>query len=360
MASIFKGRTAGKLLTVIGTLAALLFVAAGCNKAPETAKQEVEKKVEKAAPKEVTVYSARIEELIKPVFDAFTEETGIKVRFTTAKEEELFERMKTEGANTPADMLITVDAGNLWLAAEADLLQPISSEVLEKNIPGELRDPDNQWFGLSMRARPIMYSKERVKPEQLSTYEALADPSWNGRLGLRSSGKVYTQSLIASMISSLGASKAEEVVKGWMSNTPVIFDSDTKMIEAIEAGQIDVAVANTYYLGRIIDKGKPDFPVAVFWPNQAERGAHVNVSGAGISKYAPNREAAVELLEWLSGPKAQKIFADVNHEYPVNPEVEPHAIIAGWGEFKRDTLNVAELGRSQAEAVKMADRAGYR
>lgn len=311
-----------------------------------------------AAPKVVTVYSSRIEALIKPAFDAFTQETGIQVRFTTASEAELLERLKAEGPNTPADLLITVDAGNLWLAAQEGLLQPVTSPVLEQNVPPHLRDPQNRWFALTVRARPIMYSTERVDPQELSTYEALADPRWKGRLCLRTSAKVYTQSLIASLVAHLGEQKAEQVVRGWMANEPRIFNSDTKMLEAIAAGECDVTVANTYYLGRLLKKD-PDFPVAVFWPNQEDRGTHINISGAGVTAYAPNRENAIKLLEWLTTPRAQRLFADANLEYPVNPEVEPHPILARWGEFKADTLNVAELGRLQAVAVKIADRAGY-
>ncbi len=336
----------------------VMFVLAACGQASNTAETDADKK-DAEAKKEVVVYSSRTEELIKPAFDAFTKETGIKVSFTTAKEAELQERLKAEGANSPADMLITVDAGNLWLAADAGLLQSVSSKVLEENIPDNLRAPDNKWFSLTMRARPIMYSKDRVKPAELSTYEDLGDEKWKGRLGLRTSEKVYTKSLMSSMIASLGEKKAEEVVNDWMANDPVIFDSDTDMIKAIEAGQIDVAIANSYYLGRLL-KEDPDFPVDIFWPNQDDRGAHVNVSGAGITKHAPNKEGATKLLEFLSGPVAQKSFGDLNLEYPVNEEVELHEILEGWGEFKRDDLNVSELGKNQTAAVKMADRAGYR
>ena len=307
----------------------------------------------------VTVYSARIEALIKPAFEAFSQETGIEVRFTTAKAAELLERLKAEGSNTPADLLITVDSSNLWLAAEEGLLQAVDSESLRRNVPAHLRDPQNRWFALTVRARPIMYNTERVRPEELSTYEALADPRWKGRLCLRTSAKVYTQSLIASLVANLGEEKAEEIVGGWMANDPKIFTSDTKMLEAVAAGECDVTVAHTYYLGRLLKKD-PNFPVAVFWPNQQDRGVHVAISGAGVTAYAPNPEGALRLLEWLATPKAQRLFADANLEYPVNPEVEPHPIIAAWGDFKADELNVAELGRLQSVAVRIADRAGYR
>ena len=354
-----KSESAVKRLYLMVAIAALIILVAACNQQPKNEGKEKAEGKGSASKKEVVVYSSRTEELIKPAFDAFTKKTGIKVRYTTGKEEELFERLQAEGSNTPADMLMTVDAGNLWLASNAGLLQPISSDVLDKNIAKNLRDSGNEWVALTVRARPIQYSTERVKPSELSTYEALGDKKWKGRLGLRTSEKVYTKSLLASMIASLGPEKTEKIVQGWMDNDPVIFDSDTDMLKAIEAGQIDVGVANSYYLGRLI-KEDVDFPVTIFWPNQDDRGAHVNVSGAGITKHAPNKKGAVELLEFLSGPIAQKSFGDVNLEYPVNSEVDLHEILEGWGEFKRDDLNVSELGKNQVEAVKLADRVGYR
>lgn len=308
---------------------------------------------------ELNVYSARIEALIKPMFDAFTQKTGIAVKYFTASEAELFERLKAEGANTPADLFMTVDAGNLWIVEQAGLLQGFASAVIEKNIPAHLRAKDNAWVGLSVRARPIMYSTERVKPSELSTYEALADPKWRGRLCLRTSRKVYTQSLVATMIKTLGERRTEEVVHGWIANEPRIFDSDTKQLEAIAAGQCNVTVANTYYLARLKAKD-PGFPVAVFWPNQQDRGVHVNISGAGVTKHAKHRENAIKLIEFLSSTEAQNLFADGNFEYPANPTVKPHGLISAWGTFKADPVDVAAAGELQAAAVKLMDRAGYR
>ncbi len=312
-----------------------------------------------ANPGEVIVYSARIEKLIKPMFDAFTQKTDIKVKYFTASEAELFERLKAEGANTPADIFMTVDAGNLWLAEQAGLLQGFTSGVIEKNIPAHLRAKDNAWVGLSVRARPIMYSAERVKTAELSTYEALADTKWRGRLCLRTSRKVYTQSLVATMIKTLGEKRTEEVVRGWIANEPRIFDSDIKQIEAIASGQCDVTIANTYYLARLQAKD-PGFPVAVFWPNQKDRGVHVNISGAGVTKYAKHRESAITLIEFLSSTEAQNLYADVNYEYPANPTVKPHGLIAAWGTFKADQVNVAAAGELQVAAIKLTDRAGYK
>lgn len=308
---------------------------------------------------EVVVYSARIEKLIKPMFDAFTAETGIEVKYFTANEAELFERLKAEGPNTPADVFMTVDAGNLWLAEHAGLLQGFASSTIAANIPSHLRARDNLWVGLAVRARPIMYSTERVRPSDLSTYEALADSKWQGRLCLRTSQKVYTQSLVATMIKTFGEPRAEEIVRGWMANEPRIFNSDSKILEAIAAGQCDVTMANTYYLARL-KADNPDFPVAVFWPNQQDRGVHVNISGAGITKHAKHREQAIKLLEFLSSSKAQNLYADGNYEYPANLAVQPASLIAAWGSFKADTVDVAAAGEFQVAAVKLMDRAGYR
>ena len=308
---------------------------------------------------EVVVYSARIETLIKPMFDAFTQQTNIKVKYFTASEKELFERLKAEGANTPADVFMTVDAGNLWIAEQAGLLQGFASETVEQNIPAHLRAKDNAWVGLSVRARPIMVSTERVKPSELSTYEALADRKWQGRLCLRTSRNVYTQSLVATMMKTLGEKQAEAVVRGWIVNEPRIFDSDTRLLEAIAAGQCDVGITNTYYLAHLQVKD-PKFPVAVFWPNQHDRGVHVNVSGTGVTKYAKNREHAIKLIEFLSSVEAQNLYADANYEYPANPAVKPSSLIAAWGTFKADQVDVAAAGELQVAAVKLMDRAGYK
>jgi len=312
-----------------------------------------------ATAEEVVVYSARIEALIKPMFDAFTQKTGVKVKYFTASEKELFERLKAEGSRTPADLLMTVDAGNLWIAEQAELLRGLNSTVIEKNIPAHLRAKGNSWVGLSVRARPIMYSTERVKPSEPSTYEALSDPKWRGRLCFRTSRQVYTQSLVATMIKTLGEKRTEEIARGWMANQPRVIDSDTRVLEAIAAGQCDVGLTNTYYLARLKAKN-PAFPVAVFWPNQADRGVHVNISGAGVTRYAKNRQSAIHLIEFLSSSEAQNLFADVNYEYPANPSVKPHPLIAAWGTFKADQVDVAAAGELQVAAVKLLDRVGYR
>ncbi len=309
---------------------------------------------------EVVVYSARIEQLIKPMFDAFTKETGIKVKYTTDNEGALLARLQAEGKNTPADMLITADAGNLWAAAQEKLLKPVHSQVLESNIPAHLRDPHNEWFGLSIRARTLVYNTQKVKPSELSTYEDLADPKWNKRLCLRSSKKVYNQSLVAMMIADHGEAEAERVVKGWVANlaTDPLSD-DTRALEFVAAGKCDVTLVNTYYYGRLMKKD-PNLPLAVFWPNQESGGVHVNISGAGITRYSRNEQAAIKLLEFLSSDKAQNLFADVNMEYPANPKIAADPFVATWGSFKQNSMNLVKAGELQTTAVKLMDRAGYR
>lgn len=310
---------------------------------------------------EVVVYSARNEQLIKPVFDAYTAQTGVKVTFVTDKEGPLLERLKNEGQNTPADVLMTVDAGSLWQAAEQGVLQPVASTVLEKNVAEHLRDPGKRWFGLSARARSIFYNPTLVKPEELSTYQALADKKWAGKLCLRTSKKVYNQSLVAMLMAAQGEAATETMVQGWVANLAAPpFPDDTKLLEAIAAGQCAVGIANTYYFGRL-QRDKPDIALRVFWPNQAEGqdGVHVNVAGAGVTAYAKHRDEAVKLLEWLSSDKAQNLFADGNMEYPVNWDVKPAAAVSAWGDFKPSTINISKAGELQAQAVQLMDRAGY-
>jgi iron(III) transport system substrate-binding protein len=308
----------------------------------------------------VTVYSARNEQLLKPLLDRYSKETGTEIRLMTANEGALLARLNAEGASTPSDVLITVDAGNLWLAAQQGQLRPLNSTVLQKNIPAHLRDPDNQWFGLSVRARTIVYSKSAVRPAELSSYEDLAQPKWKGKLCLRTSKKVYNQSLIAMMITEIGEAKTEEIVRGWVANlatTP--FPDDTSLLKAIAAGQCQVGIVNTYYLGRLLVK-EPDLPVGLFWANQSGSGTHVNVSGAGITKHAKNPAGAQKLIEYLSMEAAQSFYVDEDLEFPANPKVKPNSIIKEWGSFKPNLLNVAKAGELQATATKLMDRAGYK
>ncbi|WP_033336951.1 Fe(3+) ABC transporter substrate-binding protein [Thioalkalivibrio thiocyanodenitrificans] len=314
---------------------------------------------------EVNVYSARQEALIKPLTDQFTEETGIRVNIVSARADALLQRLRSEGRNTPADVLITVDAGNLHNAREAGVLQPVRSGILEAAIPASYRDPDGYWYGLSMRARPILYVKDRVDPQELSTYEDLADPKWRGRICVRSSSNVYNQSMTASMIIAHGEEAAEDWARGLTANMarpPQGGDRD--QIRAAAAGQCDIAIANTYYLGQMHEGDENDRRAAeaigVFWPNQDNRGVHVNVSGAGITAHARNRDNAVRLLEFMAGDHAQQWYARANQEYPIKPGVQWSDTLAGFGEFEADGVNLGLLGAYNAAAVRLMDRAGWR
>ena len=308
----------------------------------------------------VTIYSSRNEQLIKPLLDKYTEETGINIELVTDKTGPLMARLEAEGANTPADMLLTVDAGNLWQAAEQGLLQPVTSSVLETNVPAKYRDPKGQWTGLSLRARTIFYDPSKVDASQLSTYADLADPKWKGKLCLRTSKSVYNQSLVASMIENLGTEKTEQVIRGWVDNLATdVFTDDTSLLEAIAAGQCEVGLTNSYYYGRIFDE-KPDFPVQIFWANQDTTGTHVNISGAGVIANSDNPSGALKLMEWLSSDAAQSIYASSDKEFPVKEGIDKSELLKSWGEFKPDNINVQKFGSLQTQAIQMMDKAGYK
>lgn len=309
---------------------------------------------------EVVVYSSRTEHLIKPVFEAFTQDTGIKVSYLTGKDNALIERVKAEGEQTPADVLMTVDAGNLWYAASQGLFQPMNAPQVEKAVPAHLRDPQGLWSGLSIRARTIVYSTERVRPEELSTYEALAEPKWKERLCLRTSKKVYNKSLVAALLAHNGEAATAKMLAGWVDNLAAApMAKDSQVMEAILAGQCDVGIVNTYYFGRL-QQEKPDAALKLFWANQNTTGAHVNVSGAGVLKHAKHVDAANRLMDWLASDRAQELFAALNKEFPVNPQVPVDAIVHSWGDFKQDQLGLERIGALQNEAVTLMQRANYR
>ena len=336
-------------------LLALVTLLSACGDSPDASDG-----AQTSSPTQLVIYSARNEQLIGPLLEEYAAKTGVETQLVTAKAGPLLERLKAEADSTPADLLLTVDAGNLWQAAEAGLLQPVASELLAKRIPDHLRDPQNRWFGLSVRARTIVHHTRRAPPATLSSYAALAEPQFRGRLCLRTSRKVYNQSLVAMMIAERGEEETEEIVRGWVENLAAPpFPNDTAVMEAILAGQCDVGIVNTYYFGRL-QKQQPEVPLALFWANQDGNGVHVNISGAGVVKAADQAAAAQALLEWLASPAAQSRFAGGNLEYPANPQVEPVAAVQAWDEFKPNLINVAEAGRLQAQAVKLMDRAGYR
>ena len=309
---------------------------------------------------ELTVYTSRQPQLIEPIVEQFTNETGIKVNLLSGNAQELMERIDIEGEDSPADIFMTVDAGVLWQAAERDILAKIDSEILNENIPAHLRDSKNEWFGLSKRARTIVFSSDQFKDNDFSTYEDLAHPKWKGKLCLRTSKKVYNRSLIASMIDAYGFDKSKEVVSGWVSNLATeVFSNDTNALKAVSSGQCGVTIVNTYYLARLLDD--PEYNnLSLFWANQSDRGVHVNISGAGVVKTSKNKKNAVLFLEYLSSNRAQDFYASANKEYPVLIGAKIDESIENWGSFSEHTINVSKLGSLQKEAVFLAQEVGYK
>jgi iron(III) transport system substrate-binding protein len=319
----------------------------------------------------VNVYSARKEALIKPLLDEFSANTGIKVNLITGKADALLKRLQVEGSATPADLFITVDAGRLHRAKEAGMLKPVSIPTLEQRIPLELRDSAGYWYGLTLRARPIIYAKDRVTVNELSSYEALAQAQWEGRVCLRSSQSVYNQSLVAATINALGPEATQTWMQGMVNNlAKAPSGGDTDQLKAVAAGVCDVTIANTYYLARLINSSKPAdqavaSKLAVFWPNQmgagvAGRGAHFNVSGAGLTQHGKHPEQAQALLEYLASDPAQAWYADINNEYPVVEGVAASAALEGFGRYKMDPIALEILGQNNRQAVQLMDRAGWK
>jgi iron(III) transport system substrate-binding protein len=318
-----------------------------------------------AQAKELNLYTSRHYQTDEALYSNFTRATGIKVNRIEAGDDAIIERMKQEGSRSPADVLVTVDAGRLWRAEQAGLLQPVRSKVLDEKVPAELRHPEGLWYGFSMRARPIFYAKGRVDPAKLSTYESLADPSLKGKICIRSSSNVYNLSLMSSMIAASGPDKAEQWARGVVSNLArAPKGGDTDQLNALAAGECDVAVSNTYYYVRLMRSAKPEEravaeKIGVVWPNQKDRGTHVNISGAGVAKHAPNRDAAIRFLEYLASPEAQTYFAEGNNEYPVAGKAA-NKELNSLGTFRKDSLNVSLFGRNQGAAQQAYDRAGWK
>ena len=318
-----------------------------------------------AAAQEINVYSSRHYNTDQALYDEFTENTGIKVNLIEAKGDALIERMAAEGESSPADVFITVDGSRIARAVEAGLFQPIMSEALTAAVPENLRHPDGHWFGLSTRVRSIIYAKDRVDPSEIISYEDLADPKWADKICIRSSSNVYNQSLVASMIASDGLEAAEtwaNAIVANMARPPQ--GGDTDQIKAVAAGECDVAIANQYYLARLIRSDKAEDnavadAVGIIFPNQDGRGAHANVTAAGVAAHAPNKDAAVQFIEYLVTPSAQAYFAEGNNEWPVVDGVKLSPVLEAWGEFKTDAVNVTAFGENNADALKAMDRAGW-
>jgi iron(III) transport system substrate-binding protein len=313
----------------------------------------------------VNIYSYRQEVLIRPLLDRFTELSGIEVRLVSGKGDVLLERLKSEGRNSPADVLLTADAGRLHRALEADVLQPVHSEILETLIPAQYREPNGYWYALSLRARPIIYAVDRVGPQELNDYEGLTDEKWRGRICVRSSNSIYNQSHIASMIAHHGVAEAENWAEALVSNfarKPAGGDRD--QIRAVASGECDIALANTYYLAQLASSenerdNAAAAAVAIVWPNQDGTGTHVNVSGAAVTASAKNLTNAVKLIEFLVGDEAQELYAKSVYEYPIRDGLSAAPLVASWGKFKADDLDLSLLGKYNAEAVRVADRVGW-
>ncbi|WP_342050597.1 MULTISPECIES: Fe(3+) ABC transporter substrate-binding protein [unclassified Cupriavidus] len=320
-----------------------------------------------AQEKVLNLYTARHYQTDESLYNNFTRQTGIKINRIEGQEDPLLERIRNEGANSPADVFITVDIGRLWRAQQAGVFAPVKSKVLESRIPANYRDPAGEWFGFSARARVIAYNKTAVKPGDITRYEDLADPKWKGKVCTRSSGHVYNLSLVSSLIAHDGEAKTEAWARGVAGNLArAPKGGDTDQLKAVAAGECDVAISNTYYIARLLKSTKPEDKavsekLGVVWPNQSSQGVHMNISGGGMLKHAPNKEAAVKFLEYLASDEAQAYFADGNNEWPVVPSVKiANPALESLGTFKADRIGVAELGKYQPEAQKLVDKAGYR
>ncbi len=313
---------------------------------------------------EVNLYSSRHYDTDLALYEDFTKETGIRVNRIEAGADALIERVVSEGEFSPADLLITVDAGRLWRAEEAGILSPVDSDLLEARLPEYLRHPDGLWFGLSTRARVIIYNKAAGEPEGLASYEDLTDPSLRGAICVRSSSNIYNISLLSSIIANRGSDAAEAWARGVVANfARPPQGNDTANIEAVASGECRISIVNSYYLARYAAEGaeNPELldAIGVIFPNQETTGTHINISGAGVLVNAPNRENAIRFLEYLTEEQAQRYFANGNNEYPAVASVEASSAVESLGRFNPDTINAAEIGKGQAEAVRIFDRAGW-
>ena len=318
--------------------------------------------------KEVNLYSQRHYEVDKQQYKRFEALTGIKVNVVKANADELIERLKNEGTNSPADLFISVDAGKLYKASNLGLLQKVNSSIIESNVSDDLKDVNGFWIPITYRARILVYSKDRVNPAELSTYSSLVDPKWKNRILVRSSTNSYNQALLSSMVANKGSESASQwanqVVKNFARDPK---GSDRDQVKAIAAGQGDVAIVNSYYIGLLMSSDneeelKAGNSVGVFFPNQGvgESGAHINISGIGVVKNSPNKENAIKLIEYLTGIEAQNNYINTSHEYPVNPNVKPSDISTSWGEFQRDSLDLNLLGVYRNESIEIFDMSGWK
>ena len=337
-------------------LCIFVFISCGENKKQEVSTNET---------KEITIYTHRHYDSDKTIFANFEKETGIKVNVVKANADELLQKLEAEGKQSPADVLLTIDAGRLVRAKQKNLLQSAKSEIIEKSVPENLRDEENYWFSLTKRARIIVYDKNKVNPEDLSTYEDLTSPRWNGKVLIRSSSNIYNQSLLASIIANNGQDSAKQWAAGLVQNMArVPKGNDRDQVKAILAGEGEIGIINTYYLGKLINSKdslevEAGNSVGVFFLNQEDRGAHINVSGIGVTKYAPNKEYAIKFIEYLVSKDVQEIFAKANYEYPVNKEASASELLKSWGDFKEDNLPLSKLGELNKDAVIIFDEVAW-
>ncbi len=349
------------ILAVTSLAMAAVLAFTGCAAAPAG-----ESSPTSATQKSVNLFTDRHYESDDALYQKFTEQTGIKVNVVKGKSDELIERLKTEGADSEADLLVLADAGRLHLAKTAELLQTASSETLDANIPEKFRDQDGQWYGMTKRARVLIYSKERVNPADLSTYAELTDPRWEKKILIRSSENVYNQSLLASFLELNGEASAKAWAAGIVKNMARDPEGgDRDQAKAIAAGLGDIAVMNTYYFGQMLNSSDPEEKkvaeeLGVFFPDQNGSGTHVNISGVGLTKVSRNKDAAIMLMEYLSGEEAQKLYAEANYEYPVNPKVEPSELLKSWGSFKEQEIPLNALGDFNTDAVRLLGEVGWK
>lgn len=344
----------------------VVLITTGCTTRTLTQETSTDNSTGNTKTSEINLYSSRHYDTDNVLYKDFTQKTGIKVNVIEGDADQLIERIKSEGANSPADVFIAVDAGRIWRAQEAGTLQPISSEKLKSAIPENLRSPEGYWFGLSKRARVIAYHKNRVNPNKLSTYEALAEPQWRDKVCVRSSNNIYNQSLVAWMIEKDGVQETQKWLKGLAKNFARPPEgNDVSQLKDIAAGECDVALVNHYYVARLKQSNDPEdkkvaSQIGVFFPNQQQEGTHVNISGAGVVAGAPHQEGAIAFLEYLATPEAQEIFANANNELPVISGMKPNQTVASFGNFKGSTVSVGAYGENNPEAVKLMDSNGWK
>jgi iron(III) transport system substrate-binding protein len=308
---------------------------------------------------DLVVFSARSHYGEEKPFETFSDREGVATRIFGGDAPELYERLRSEGDETDGDLLVTVDGANLWRAEEAGLLKPISSPGLERNVPANLRDPQGRWYGMTVRARTIMRSTERVGPKEITTYAGFGDPKWDDRICLRSGTSDYNISFVADRIAKYGEPATRRMLERWMDNDPTILGSDVDVLDAIADGECDVGLTNSYYLGRELEED-PDFPVAPVWADQNLRGTHVNISGIGVVAATDRPQEAKRLAEYLTSPEQQRVLAENNHEFAVDPEIDPTPEIAQFGTFKRDPIDVSGAGEHQDDAVRLMNQVGWK